>query len=88
MVVSLAFLVMTTILAEEAIISATSAVAFTLISVILFLVAVFFAVKVDYETGVYECRNCGHIHEGKDAPEVCPACDFAKSFFEVHAENY
>ena len=46
------------------------------------------AVFAKKEKTVWECRNCGHIHEGKDAPEVCPACDFAKSFFEVHAENY
>ena len=37
---------------------------------------------------VWECRNCGHIVEGEKAPDVCPACDFAKSFFEVHAKNY
>ena len=40
------------------------------------------------EKTVWECRNCGHIAEGKEAPEVCPACDFAKSFFEVHVKNY
>ena len=40
------------------------------------------------EKTVWECRNCGHIALGVEAPEVCPACDFAKSFFEVHAKNY
>ena len=40
------------------------------------------------EKTVWECRNCGHIVEGEKAPDVCPACDFAKSFFEVHAKNY
>ena len=40
------------------------------------------------EKTVWECRNCGHIHEGTEAPGVCPACDFSKSFFEVHAKNY
>ena len=40
------------------------------------------------EKTVWECRNCGHIVEGVEAPDVCPACDFAKSFFEVHAKNY
>ena len=40
------------------------------------------------EKTVWECRNCGHIVEGVKAPDVCPACDFAKSFFEVHAKNY
>ena len=40
------------------------------------------------EKTVWECRNCGHIVEGVEAPDVCPACDFAKSFFEVHTKNY
>ena len=40
------------------------------------------------EKTVWECRNCGHIVEGVEAPDVCPTCDFAKSFFEVHAKNY
>ena len=40
------------------------------------------------EKTVWECRNCGHIVEGEKAPEVCPACDYSKSFFEVHAKNY
>ena len=60
-VASIALLVITAVLAEEAIISAASAVALTVISVILVFLAIFFAAKVDYETGVYECRNCGHI---------------------------
>ena len=40
------------------------------------------------EKTIWECRNCGHIVEDVEAPDVCPACDFAKSFFEVHAKNY
>ena len=40
------------------------------------------------EIVVWECRNCGHIAFGEEAPDVCPACDFAKSFFEVHTKNY
>ena len=60
-VLSIALLVITTILAEEAVISAASAVALTIISVIFVFVAIVYAAKVDYETGVYECRNCGHI---------------------------
>ena len=40
------------------------------------------------EKTAWECRNCGHIAFGEEAPDVCPACDFAKSFFEVHAKNY
>lgn len=34
------------------------------------------------------CRNCGHIHFGKEAPEVCPTCDHPKAYFELKCENY
>jgi rubrerythrin len=34
------------------------------------------------------CRNCGYIHEGKEAPETCPACSHPQSFYEVFVENY
>ena len=34
------------------------------------------------------CRNCGHLHYGDSAPEVCPVCSHPKSFFEVKPENY
>ncbi len=37
---------------------------------------------------VWECRNCGHIVVGTEAPEVCPVCNHPQSFFEVHEENY
>ena len=37
---------------------------------------------------VWECRNCGHIVTGEQAPEVCPTCDHPQSYFEIHAENY
>ena len=40
------------------------------------------------EIKVWECRNCGHIVEGKEAPEVCPVCNHPQSYFEIHAENY
>ena len=40
------------------------------------------------EVKVWECRNCGHIVVGTEAPEVCPTCDHPRSFFELHAENY
>ena len=37
---------------------------------------------------VWECRNCGHIHIGKTAPEVCPVCAHPKAYFELRKENY
>ena len=40
------------------------------------------------EVKVWECRNCGHIIVGTNAPEICPTCDHPRSYFEIHAENY
>ena len=40
------------------------------------------------EVKVWECRNCGHIIVGTNAPEICPTCNHPQSFFEIHAENY
>ena len=37
---------------------------------------------------VWECRNCGHLHIGTKAPNVCPVCAHPLSFFEVRKENY
>ncbi|MBN1492622.1 MAG: rubrerythrin family protein [Candidatus Omnitrophica bacterium] len=36
----------------------------------------------------WKCRNCGYIHEGKDAPDSCPACAHGKKYFEVFVEAY
>ncbi|MDH5405699.1 MAG: rubrerythrin family protein [Candidatus Aminicenantes bacterium] len=36
----------------------------------------------------WKCRNCGYIHEGKEAPEECPACAHARVHFELLGENY
>lgn len=36
----------------------------------------------------WKCRNCGHIHYGKEAPQVCPTCAHPQAFFEVRCENY
>ena len=40
------------------------------------------------EVKVWECRNCGHLVVGTEAPELCPTCAHPKAYFEVHAENY
>ncbi len=37
---------------------------------------------------MWKCRNCGHLVFGKTAPEVCPVCEHAQSYFEVRAENW
>jgi len=36
----------------------------------------------------WKCRNCGYVHEGKDAPKTCPACKHPQAYYEVNAENY
>lgn len=40
------------------------------------------------ETLIWKCRNCGYLHEGSTAPEVCPACDHPQAYFEIAAFNY
>ena len=40
------------------------------------------------EVKVWECRNCGHIVVGTEAPKVCPVCAHPQSYFETHKENY
>ncbi|MBN1384776.1 MAG: rubrerythrin family protein [Elusimicrobia bacterium] len=36
----------------------------------------------------WKCRNCGYVHEGKEAPEACPACAHPQAFYELLCENY
>ena len=36
----------------------------------------------------WKCGNCGYVHEGKEAPEKCPACKQPRAYYEVLAENY
>ena len=36
----------------------------------------------------WRCRNCGYLHEGKEGPEKCPACDHPRAYFELLAENW
>lgn len=37
---------------------------------------------------IWECSNCGHIHIGKEAPEICPVCKHPKAYFKLQAKNY
>ena len=37
---------------------------------------------------IWQCSNCGHIHVGKQAPEVCPVCVHPQAYFQIKAENY
>ncbi len=36
----------------------------------------------------WKCLNCGYIHEGDNAPKVCPVCNHPQGYFEVHIETY
>jgi rubrerythrin len=40
------------------------------------------------EKVTWRCRNCGYLHEGSEAPEVCPACDHPQAHFELLGENW
>lgn len=40
------------------------------------------------EKSYWICNNCGHIHFGEKAPEVCPVCDHPQAYFSLKAENY
>ena len=37
---------------------------------------------------IWQCSNCGHIHIGQKAPEVCPVCAHPQAYFQIRAENY
>ena len=43
--------------------------------------------KKDAST-TWQCRNCGYVHDGEEAPEMCPACAHAQAHFEVLGENW
>jgi len=36
----------------------------------------------------WKCRNCGYVHEGAEAPDMCPACKHPQSYYELLCENY
>ncbi|MDH7506599.1 MAG: rubrerythrin family protein [Candidatus Thermoplasmatota archaeon] len=36
----------------------------------------------------WKCRNCGYVHEGTEAPSVCPACKHPQAYYELWVENY
>ena len=40
------------------------------------------------EEVTWRCRNCGYLHQGSEAPEVCPACDHPQAHFELLGENW
>lgn len=43
--------------------------------------------KKDSET-VWICDNCGHVHKGNSAPNVCPVCDHPQSYFQMYCKAY
>jgi rubrerythrin len=40
------------------------------------------------QTSRWRCRECGYVHEGNKAPNVCPLCEHPQAYFELKAENY
>ena len=40
------------------------------------------------KTVKWKCRNCGYVHEGNEAPNICPACKHPQSYYEIWVENY
>ena len=37
---------------------------------------------------IWQCRNCGHLHVGKEAPKMCPTCKHPQAYFQIKPENY
>jgi len=46
------------------------------------------AFRREDENTKWHCRNCGYVHTGKEAPEICPACAHPQSYYELLCENY
>ncbi|MGN1095261.1 MAG: rubrerythrin family protein, partial [Eubacteriales bacterium] len=40
------------------------------------------------EVKIWECRNCGHIVVGMNAPQICPVCAHPQGYFEIKCDNY
>ncbi|MGD9972111.1 MAG: rubrerythrin [Desulfatirhabdiaceae bacterium] len=40
------------------------------------------------EKVTWRCRNCGYLHDGEEAPAICPACAHPQAHFELLGENY
>jgi len=40
------------------------------------------------ESSTWRCRNCGYLHDGAEAPDMCPACAHPQAHFELLGENY
>jgi rubrerythrin len=40
------------------------------------------------EAAEWHCRNCGYVHHGKQAPEICPACAYPQAYYQLHSEPY
>jgi len=45
-------------------------------------------VFISEDVVVWKCRNCGHIHVGKNAPQICPVCAHPQAYFELRVKNY
>ena len=37
---------------------------------------------------LWQCRNCGHIYKGTDAPKICPICQHPEAYYQIYPQNY
>lgn len=77
-----ALLITTSFLADRAIIGTISAVVLVLFSMIIVLGALFCVSKIDYETGVYKCKKCGHIFKPTFKEYICSAHIHTTRYFK------
>lgn len=42
----------------------------------------------DNKESLWKCMNCGYIHEGKEAPMICPLCKFPRAYFKLYCDPY
>ena len=45
-------------------------------------------IEKEHEEQVWVCTNCGHVHIGTHAPEVCPVCEHPQAYFVIQKKNY
>ena len=98
-ILSIVLMIVIAVLAENARISFMAGTILIVLALIPVFITTFFILKIDYETGVYECRNCGHIFKptakayifGAHTPTkrclACPECGTKTWCIRRHKEN-
>ena len=83
-IISVALLVVSSILAELEIIQVSAAITLIVISVVLVWVSILFFAKIDYETGIYECRKCGHTFKPTFKAYILGAHTLTTRYLKCH----